>query len=175
MSGLGHHIAFSLLRHLLAVSFPCLVTLRVGFVVFCFEDLSMQHVGSSSLTRNQVRAPALGVWCLSHWPTREVPALRVLKSTDQGVLGRLSVEMCLVFFLMIRPGLWLLGLKITEVPLPRIISIILSSWFITVDIALGHPAEVCLSGLSTVPFCVHYSLEGSPHLRNRKCALLPYN
>ena len=155
------------------MSFPCSVTLRVVSVAFCFEDLSVQHVGSSSLTRNQAGAPALGVWCLSHWTTREVPALRVLRSTNQGVLGKLSVEMCLVFFLMIRLGLWVLGLKITEVPFPRIISITLSSWFITVDIALGYPAEVCLSGLSTVTFYIHYSLEGSPHLRNRKYALLP--
>ena len=116
--------------------------------------------------------PALGVWCLSRWTTGEVPALGVLRSTNQGVLGRLSVEMCLVFFLMIRLGLWVLGLKITEVPFPRIISITLSSWFSNVDIALGHPAEVCLSGLSTVPFYIHYSLEGNPHVRNRKYALL---
>ena len=30
----------------------------------------MQHAGSSSLTRNQTLAPALGVWSLSHWPTQ---------------------------------------------------------------------------------------------------------
>ena len=31
-------------------------------------------MGSSSLTRDQTQAPALGAWGLSHWSTREVPA-----------------------------------------------------------------------------------------------------
>ena len=35
----------------------------------------MWHVGSSSLTRDQTWAPSLGVRCLSHWTTREVPLL----------------------------------------------------------------------------------------------------
>ena len=32
-------------------------------------------MGSSSLTRDQILAPALGAWSLSHWTTREVPML----------------------------------------------------------------------------------------------------
>ena len=35
---------------------------------------SLQHVGSSSLTRNQTSVPPLGVWSLNHWTTREVPS-----------------------------------------------------------------------------------------------------
>ena len=31
------------------------------------------HVGSSSLTRGQAQAPALGAQSLSHWTTREAP------------------------------------------------------------------------------------------------------
>ena len=38
-----------------------------------FGDIYLQHVGSSSLTRHQTHAPALGAWSLSHWTTREVP------------------------------------------------------------------------------------------------------
>ena len=34
----------------------------------------LQHVESTSLTREQTWAPALGAWNLSHWTTREVPA-----------------------------------------------------------------------------------------------------
>ena len=33
----------------------------------------MWHISSSSLTRNQTQAPALGAKSLSHWTTREVP------------------------------------------------------------------------------------------------------
>ena len=32
----------------------------------------MQHVGSSSLTRDRTWAPAQGTWSLSHWTTRKV-------------------------------------------------------------------------------------------------------
>ena len=32
----------------------------------------LQHVGSCSLTRDRTQPPALGVWHLSHWNTREV-------------------------------------------------------------------------------------------------------
>ena len=35
-------------------------------------------MGSSSLTRNGTRPPALGARNLSHWTTREVPALVML-------------------------------------------------------------------------------------------------
>ena len=41
----------------------------------CTQDLQLQHMGSSSLTRNQTGPPALGAWSLSHWTTREVPSL----------------------------------------------------------------------------------------------------
>ena len=30
------------------------------------------HMGSSSVTRDQTGAPALGAWSLSHWTTRKV-------------------------------------------------------------------------------------------------------
>ena len=41
------------------------------------QDLqsSLRHAGSSSLTRDQIRAPCIGVWSLSHWTSREVPAI----------------------------------------------------------------------------------------------------
>ena len=43
------------------------------------RDLSCgMHAGSSSLTRDQTQAPALGVWSLTHWTTREVPELHFL-------------------------------------------------------------------------------------------------
>jgi len=37
------------------------------------QDLKLSHVGSSSLTRDQMGAPELGEQSLSHWTTREVP------------------------------------------------------------------------------------------------------
>ena len=36
-------------------------------------DFQLQHVKSSSLTRDQTWFPALGAQSLSHWTTREVP------------------------------------------------------------------------------------------------------
>ena len=36
-------------------------------------------MGSSSLTRDRTWAPALGVWSLSHWATREVPPAHLFK------------------------------------------------------------------------------------------------
>ena len=39
----------------------------------------LQHGGSSSLARDQTQAPALKVWSLSHWTTREVPEGSFLK------------------------------------------------------------------------------------------------
>ena len=36
-------------------------------------DLQLQHVGSSSLTKDRTQAPCSGTWNLSHWSTREVP------------------------------------------------------------------------------------------------------
>ena len=36
-------------------------------------NLSLQHVGSSSLTRDQPGPPALGAWSLGPWTTTEVP------------------------------------------------------------------------------------------------------
>ena len=36
---------------------------------------SLQHVGSSSLIRDPTWAPYIRRWILSHWTTREVPAL----------------------------------------------------------------------------------------------------
>ena len=40
--------------------------------MFGFTVSYLQHVGSSSLIREQIR-PALGVWGPSHWATREAP------------------------------------------------------------------------------------------------------
>ena len=37
----------------------------------CNMHSSWWHVGSSSLTRDQTQAPALGAWSLSQWTTRE--------------------------------------------------------------------------------------------------------
>ena len=37
----------------------------------CNLQTYLQHVESSSLTRDQTRAPALGAWNLSHWTTRK--------------------------------------------------------------------------------------------------------
>ena len=44
-----------------------------SFFLSFFFFSQLQHVGSSSLTRDWTQAPALGVWNLSHWTTREVP------------------------------------------------------------------------------------------------------
>ena len=43
--------------------------------LFGYAGSQLQHVGSSSLTRGQTRAPALGAWSLSLWTTREVPTV----------------------------------------------------------------------------------------------------
>ena len=37
------------------------------------QDLQLWHVGSSSLTRDQTWAPALGAKSFSHWTTRGSP------------------------------------------------------------------------------------------------------
>lgn len=37
----------------------------------------LRHVSSSSLSRDQTRAPALGAQSLSHWTTEEVPRVSV--------------------------------------------------------------------------------------------------
>ena len=42
-------------------------------IFFFFFFSQLQHVGSSFLTRDWTQAPALGVWSLSHWTTKEVP------------------------------------------------------------------------------------------------------
>ena len=34
----------------------------------------LQHVGSSSLARDQICAPVMEVWGLNHWTTREIPS-----------------------------------------------------------------------------------------------------
>ena len=39
------------------------------------ENSKLRHVGSSSLTRDGTRLPALGAQSLSHWTTREVPTI----------------------------------------------------------------------------------------------------
>ena len=41
--------------------------------LFVCPGSSLPYVGSSSLNRDEPRTPALGVWSLSHWTTREVP------------------------------------------------------------------------------------------------------
>lgn len=38
-------------------------------------ELSLKHIGSSSLNRDQTQAPASGVHSLSNWITREVPIM----------------------------------------------------------------------------------------------------
>ena len=39
------------------------------------ENSKLRHVGSSSLTRDGTRLPALGAQSLSHWTTREIPII----------------------------------------------------------------------------------------------------
>ena len=41
---------------------------------------SLQHVGSSSLTRDRTQAPCIGAQSLNHWTTREVPLCSFLCS-----------------------------------------------------------------------------------------------
>ena len=48
-----------------------------GFLVVAYGFL-VQHVGSSSLTRDWTLTPALGAWSPSHWTTREVPRYKFL-------------------------------------------------------------------------------------------------
>ena len=49
----------------------------VPYIYFCccllFYFLALQPAGSSSPTRDRTCAPALGVWCLNHCTTVEVP------------------------------------------------------------------------------------------------------
>ena len=46
---------------------------RVLHLHWSMRDLRFWHVGSSSLTRDWTHALALGVQCVSHWITREIP------------------------------------------------------------------------------------------------------
>ena len=46
---------------------------NICIYVFGFSGSLLRQVGSSSLTRDWTRAPALGARSLSHWTTREVP------------------------------------------------------------------------------------------------------
>ena len=66
-----------------------LILLKVhNLISFCLNiyllgcaGSSLQHVGSSSLTRDGTLGPPVsGVWSLSHWTTREVPQLVSFKS-----------------------------------------------------------------------------------------------
>ena len=45
--------------------------------MFAALGLKLCHVGSSSLTRDQILAP-IGAWSLSHWTTREVLGTSIL-------------------------------------------------------------------------------------------------
>ena len=54
------------------------ITFKKIFIWLCrvscsTRHLQLQHVGSSSLTKDRTLAPALGAWSLGHWTTREVP------------------------------------------------------------------------------------------------------
>ena len=51
------------------------VYLAVPGLSYSMWNLWLQHVGSSSLTRDRTQAPCIGVWSLRHWTTREVPDL----------------------------------------------------------------------------------------------------
>ena len=51
---------------------PAILVVAGEMVVFNMQT-QLQHVGSSSLTRDQTQAPALGVQSLSRWTTREAP------------------------------------------------------------------------------------------------------
>ena len=57
--------------HLLMLSLKCLSFFKKKYF-FGFVGSSLQHVGSSSLTRNEPRPLASGIWSLSHWTTRGV-------------------------------------------------------------------------------------------------------
>ena len=41
--------------------------------VYIYLFVKLQHMGSSSLIRDQTLDPALGAWSLSHWTVREIP------------------------------------------------------------------------------------------------------
>ena len=47
------------------------------------QDLLLQHVGSSSLTKDEPGAPALEAWSLSHWTSREVLAVQINTNSEQ--------------------------------------------------------------------------------------------
>ena len=68
-----------------------------------------QHMGSSSLTRDQTEPPALEAWSPSHWTTREVaPSLCMtsLPTCTHG-LDQVKVSCCFLFHrrvCLVRPG-----------------------------------------------------------------------
>ena len=53
-------------------------------------DAQLQQVGSSSLTRDQSWAPALGARSHGHWTTREVPKDQILK--EENYLNKYSIQ-----------------------------------------------------------------------------------
>ena len=56
--------------------YPFLSPARPPQVVACellVAEILLCHVGSCSLTRSGIQAPALGVQSLSHWTIREAP------------------------------------------------------------------------------------------------------
>ena len=71
------------------------VACRILHLYWSMRDLRFWHVKSISLTRDWTRAPALGVQCVSHWITREIPENEpfitkvrcVLKQTSGFMLG----------------------------------------------------------------------------------------
>ena len=87
------------------------VARRILHLHWSMWDLWFWHVKSISLTRDWTRAPALGVQCVSHWITREIPENEpfitkvrcVLKQTSGFMLGSipfllLSYQLRLVSF-----------------------------------------------------------------------------
>ena len=53
------------------------------FGVACWMNSYLQHVGSSSQPGIELRSPALGVWILSHWTSREVTEYVYLTAMDE--------------------------------------------------------------------------------------------
>ena len=69
------------------------VSLLYSFFIFIYlaafyllNGLSLQHVGSSSLTRDQTQVPFLGVWHLTHWTTREVPVSLLFNTLSRFII-----------------------------------------------------------------------------------------
>ena len=67
---------------------------------YLLNGLSLQHVGCSSLTRDQTQVPFMGVWHLTHWTTREVPVSLLFNTLSGFVIASLLRSKCLLISLL---------------------------------------------------------------------------